>query len=275
VVPATDAQDDAQDAYAWTSVDGIRVRHARRGPAQGTPVLFLHGFGGDLGNWLFNLDAVAEVAPVIALDLPGHGQSDQRLPGASLGEMAGFVARVLDALEVPRAHVVGHSMGGAIAARLALDHPERVASAVLVNSAGLGPEINAAYIEGFLAAQSRRELKPVVEQLFADTGLVNRQLLDDLLRYKRLDGVPELLGALAERLFAGGRQGELPALELAGRTLPLTVVWGEHDRIIPTEHAKRAPAGSRVHVLPGAGHMAMMEKAADFNSVLRGHLAEC
>jgi pimeloyl-ACP methyl ester carboxylesterase len=75
---------------------------------------------------------------------------------------------LLDALEVPRAHVVGHSMGGAIAARLALDHPERVASAVLVNSAGLGPEINAAYIEGFLAAQSRRELKPVVEQLFAD-----------------------------------------------------------------------------------------------------------
>lgn len=275
VVPATDAQDDAQDAYAWTSVDGIRVRHARRGPAHGTPVLFLHGFGGDLGNWLFNLDAVAEVAPVIALDLPGHGQSDQRLPGASLGEMAGFVARLLDALEVPRAHVVGHSMGGAIAARLALDHPERVASAVLVNSAGLGPEINAAYIEGFLAAQSRRELKPVVEQLFADAGLVNRQLLDDLLRYKRLDGVPELLGALAERLFAGGRQSELPALDLAGRKLPLTVVWGEHDRIIPTEHAQRAPAGSRVHVLPGAGHMAMMEKAADFNSVLRGHLAEC
>ena len=149
------------------------------------------------------------------------------------------------------------------------------ASLLVASPARADSEINAAYIEGFLAAQSRRELKPVVEQLFADTGLVNRQLLDDLLRYKRLDGVPELLGALAERLFAGGRQRELPVLDLTGRTLPLTVVWGEHDRIIPTEHAQRAPAGSRVHVLPGAGHMAMMEKAADFNSVLRGHLAEC
>lgn len=275
VVPAAAEGDDEAPSFAWVEVDGIRVRHVRRGPEAGTPVLFIHGFGGDLGNWLFNLDAIAESHPVIALDLPGHGQSDSRLPGHTLADLARFVGRFLDAIGVPRVHAVGHSMGGAIAAQLARDQPPRVASLTLVNSAGLGPEINAAYIDGFVSAASRRELKPVVEQLFADPSLVTRQLLDDLLKYKRLDGVPELLQALAASLFAGGRQAEQPALELEGSGVPMAVVWGEADRVIPASHAQHAPPGAKVKVLPEAGHMAMMEKAGDFNSLLRGHLAEC
>lgn len=272
VVPSAAGDEDEAPAYSWTEVDGIRVRHARRGPDEGTPVLFLHGFGGDLGNWLFNLDSIAEAAPVIALDLPGHGQSDPRLPGTGLGDLAGFVGRFLDAVGTPRAHLVGHSMGGAIAARLALDAPQRVASLTLVNSAGLGEEINGAYIEGFVGAASRRELKPVVELLFADPSLVTRQLLDDLLKYKRLDGVPELLQALAGTLFPGGRQAEQPARALDGKAPPLLVVWGEADQVIPAAHAQHAPAGASTHVLPGAGHMTMMEKASEFNALLRRHL---
>jgi pyruvate dehydrogenase E2 component (dihydrolipoamide acetyltransferase) len=275
VVPATgDAEEEAASAFATAEIDGIVVRYARRGEGAGAPVLFLHGFGGDLGNWLFNLDAVAEVAPVIALDLPGHGQSAARLPGPALADLARFVVRFLDRLDVERVHVVGHSMGGAIAARMALDHPGRVASLALINSAGLGDEINAGYIDGFVTAESRRELKPVVEQLFADPGLVTRQLLDDLLKYKRIDGVGEVLTALAGRQFAGGRQAEAPGRELAGTGLPVLVVWGRDDRVIPAAHATNAPAGAAVHVLNGAGHMAMMEKASEVNALLRRHVTE-
>lgn len=272
-VPAADDDDDegAAPAWAWSEVQGIRVRHARRGPDTGVPVLFLHGFGGDLDNWLFNLDAVAERHPVIALDLPAHGQSDARLPGTSLAALAGFVAAFLDAQGVQSVHAVGHSMGGAIAARLALDHPGRVTSVTLIGSAGLGEEINAGYIQGFVGAASRRELKPVVEQLFADPGLVSRQLLDDLLRYKRLDGVGEALAALGEALFGGGRQSALPATQLP-QGLPVLVIWGEQDRIIPAAHATRAPAGAAVHVIPGAGHMVQMEQSAQVNALLLAHL---
>lgn len=275
-LPAADAADDEAEAFAWVTVDGIHLRYARRDGVSGgrTPVLFVHGFGGDLGNWLFNLDAIAEVAPVIALDLPGHGQSDPRLPGATLDDMAGFIAHFMDAIDVPRAHLVGHSMGGAIGAQLAAKQPERVASLVLVNSAGLGREINAAYIDGFVGAASRRELKPVVEQLFADPSLVTRQLVDELLKYKRLDGVPELLQALSSELFAGGNQSAQPARDLDTARVPVVVVWGEADRVIPAEHAKQAPGGAKVKVLPGAGHMSMMEKASDFNAIVKGHLAE-
>ena len=273
-VPAAGGDEaDEAAAFQWAEVDGIRVRYARRGPEAGVPVLFVHGFGGDLGNWLFNLDAVAELAPVIALDLPGHGQSDAKLPGTSLAALSGFVAKFLDPLGVERVHWVGHSMGGAIGAQFALDHPQRVASLALIASAGLGAEIDGGYIDGFVQAASRRELKPVVEKLFADPSLVSRQLLDDLLRYKRIDGVTELLGALGSALFGGGVQHALPALQLQPAQLPLRVVWGEQDRVIPAAHAQAAPAGATVAVLAGAGHMVMMEKAGEVNALLRKHLA--
>jgi len=273
VVPAAAEGDEAQagPAYSWAEVDGIRVRYARRGDEDSdkTPVLFLHGFGGDLDNWLFNLDPVAAAAPVIALDLPGHGQSDARLPGgATLADLAGFVLHFLDALAVARVHVVGHSMGGAIAAQMALAAPKRVASLVLIATAGLGAEINAEYTEGFVAAATRRELKPVVEQLFFDPKLVSRQMLDDLLKYKRLDGVPQALAQLGAKLFGGGRQADQPVAHLAGSAIPMTLVWGRDDRIIPAAHAARAPRGAKVHVQDGAGHMVMMEKAGEVNALI-------
>ena len=215
---------------------------------------------------------MAESLPVIALDLPGHGQSDAMLPGTSLAALADFVSKFLDRLDVERVHWVGHSMGGAIGAQLALQQPQRVASLALIASAGLGPEIDGGYIDGFVQAASRRELKPVVEKLFADPSLVSRQLLDDLLRYKRIDGVTELLGALGGALFAGGRQAALPATQLPTQ-LPLLAVWGEDDRMIPAAHAKAAPAGATVAVLSSAGHMVMMEKAGEVNAMLRQHLA--
>lgn len=274
VTPADTGEDEegAPAAYQFIEVDGIRVRYARRG-AEGEPaVLFLHGYGGDLDNWLFNLDALAEGHAVIALDLPGHGQSAARLPGTSLAELAGFVAHFLDALNVQRVHAIGHSMGGAIAAQLALDHPARVASVALVCSAGLGEEINSGYTEGFARATSRRELKPVVEQLFAKPELVTRQLVDDLLEYKRLDGVGEGLERLGSALFGGGKQAERPAARLDTARVPVLVIWGAEDRIIPAAHAGQAPAGAEVHVLEGAGHMVQMEQASEVNGLLKRHI---
>ena len=281
-LPAAGDDEEAQagPAYAFTEVDGIRVRYARRGGSGGdddgarTAVLFLHGFGGDLDNWLFNLDAAAERAPVVALDLPGHGQSDVKLPGeASLAALAGFVRRFLDQVGVARVHAVGHSMGGAIAAQLALDDPPRVASLTLVNPAGLGEAIEGGYIDGFVQAASRRDLKPVLERLFADPGLVTRQMVDDVLKYKRLDGVDALLGELGAALFGGGRQADQPVARVDAQALPTSVLWGREDRVIPAAQAGQAPAGATVRVFDGAGHMLMMERAADVNAAIQAQVA--
>lgn len=261
----------ASPAYQHVVVDGIRIRYARKGAADGTPVLLIHGYGGDLDNWLFNIDALAEKAPVIALDLPGHGQSDIALPGTSVQAMAGFVGRFLNAIEIPRAHLVGHSMGAAIAAQMALDDAARVASLTLIAAAGLGDEINSDYTDGFAQAVSRRELKPVLELLFADASLVSRQMVDDVLKYKRLDGVGTLLDELGSALFGGGRQSEQPVLNL-GATPALLVIWGRDDQIIPVAHASQAPAGATIKIFDGAGHMVQLERANEVNRLIIQHI---
>jgi pyruvate dehydrogenase E2 component (dihydrolipoyllysine-residue acetyltransferase) len=273
VVPVAAAGDEAGESpYQFTEVGGIRLRYAGK-DSDGPTVLLLHGFGGNLDNWLFNLDALAERNAVLALDLPGHGESDPRLPGATLPALAAFVARFLETVSRGPVHVIGHSMGGAIAAQLALDHPDKVESVALIGSAGLGDEVNTAYIEGFVAAMSRRELKPIVEQLFANPDLVTRQMLDDLLKYKRLDGVTEVLTLLRTSLFGQGRQGAQPGRRLAESGKRVLVVWGAQDRIIPSQHAANAPASATVAVIEGAGHMVQMEKAGEVNSLLKQHVA--
>ena len=97
-------------------------------------------------------------------------------------------------------------------------------------------------------------------------------MVDDLLKYKRVDGVGELLDALQGTLFANGRQAETPGLRLADRDVPLLVVWGAQDRVIPVAHAGNAPPRATVRVLEGAGHMAMMEKASEVNGLLKRHI---
>lgn len=272
VMPVSnDDEENTGPAYQYTEVDGIRIRYARKGATEGIPVLFIHGYGGDLDNWLFNIDAVGEKLPVVALDLPGHGQSAIKLPGTSIAALARFVAKFMDTLGIDQAHLVGHSMGGAIASQVSLDAPARVASLSLIGSAGFGPDINSGYTDGFAKAPSRRELKPVLELLFADPTLVSRQLVDDVLKYKRLDGVGELLSELGGALFGEGKQTEQPGLNL-GKSTPLLVIWGRDDQIIPVAHASNTPAGASVEIFDATGHMAQMERANDINRLIIRHV---
>jgi pyruvate dehydrogenase E2 component (dihydrolipoamide acetyltransferase) len=271
----TPAADDASDQetgprYEFVETSAGSIRYAKRGDGAETVVL-VHGFGGDLDNWLFNIDTLAGKTRVYALDLPGHGQSTKAIGKPSLATLSEALIGFMDAVGVDNAHLVGHSMGGAVALQTALDAAERVKSLTLVSSAGLGAQINGAYIDGFVAATNRRDLKPVIEQLFDDPNLVSRQLLDNVLKYKRLDGVAEALSSLARALFANGRQVNLLAQGLAGVQQPALVIWGANDRIIPSSHAP-VSGKARVEVIERAGHMVQMEKANRVNDLILAHV---
>jgi pyruvate dehydrogenase E2 component (dihydrolipoamide acetyltransferase) len=250
---------------------GRRIRYLALGEGASVPIVFIHGFGGDLNNWQFNQEALAEGRATYALDLPGHGGSSKDLGGGHVhvGALAGAVIDFMDAKGIASAHLVGHSLGGAIALGMALNHADRVASVTAVCSAGLGPEINMAYIDGFMQAKRRKQLQPVLEMLVADPAMVSREMIEDVLKFKRLDGAEAALNRIADDTFAGGRQ----ALELTGRLgeikVPVQVIWGQKDRIIPASHAEGLPASVRVHVLDGAGHMVHMEKAAEVNDLIK------
>ena len=277
MIPDSEENGEKRDTlqYLFTEVGGFRVRYADRGFGDSV-VLLLHGFGGDLDNWMFNLDSLAEKHRVLALDLPGHGQSVKTNVDPSLSGMATFVRKFLDGLSVSSVHVVGHSMGGAIAMQLASDSPETVKSLGLICSAGLGPDINSDYLRGFVEAQSQQELKLVLQQLFADESLVNLQLVNDLLNYKRIDGVEATLNALSETLISAGEQTFLTD-NIVASGIPVLVIWGKQDRIIPVSHAQNysAAGGScvEVEIFDSAGHMVQMEKAYDVNRSLLNFLA--
>jgi pyruvate dehydrogenase E2 component (dihydrolipoamide acetyltransferase) len=249
---------------------GRRILYLALGEGEGVPILLIHGFGGDLHNWQFNQEALAAGRPTFALDLPGHGGSTKDL-GAGKVDVSTLAAAVLDfmgAKGIAQAHLVGHSLGGAIALDLALNHPDRVASVTAISSAGLGSDINMAYIEGFMAAKRRKQLEPVLEMLVADPAMVSREMIEDVLKFKRLDGVEAALNRIIEGTFAGGQQ----ALQLTGRlgelTAPVQVIWGRQDRVIPVSHSEGLPSRVRVEVFDDAGHMVHMEKAADVNQLI-------
>jgi pyruvate dehydrogenase E2 component (dihydrolipoamide acetyltransferase) len=267
-----EAEGEAGPAPETVEVEAGRLRFLRQGE-EGEPIVLLHGFGGDLNNWLFTAPALAAEHVVYALDLPGHGGSSKKVGSGDVDFLVGAVEQFLDAQGLERVHLVGHSMGGLVAASLALAAPERVASLSLVASAGLGEEINGEYVRGFIEAERRRDLKPALELLFADPGLVTRQLVDDVLKYKRIDGVDEALRAIAGNALGEDRQRVAVAERLPELDVPLLIVWGREDRIIPASHAEHAPESAQVHVLDGQGHSPHMEAAGDFNRIMESFLA--
>ena len=271
VMPAADADEEDQGPkYEFVDTPAGSMRYAKRGSGVET-IILIHGFGGDIDNWLFNIDALAEVATVYAVDLPGHGQSEKKLAKATLAGLTAALAGFMKKLKINAAHLVGHSTGGAIAMQLANDNPKMVKSLTLINSAGLGSEIGT-YVDRFIAAQGRKDLKPVLEMLFADKSLVSRQLVDDVMKYKRLDGVEPLLKKLGDALFGGGKQADQPGKKLGSGSPPALVIWGKLDEVIPAAHAKNL-VGAKVHVFENAGHMVFMEKASDVNALIKTHIA--
>ena len=262
------AAGEAAPEPEFVEAGGRRLRYLALGDADGPPILFIHGFGGDLNNWLFNQPPLSEQHTTYAIDLPGHGGSSKEVGTGDVGAMTAAVCEFMAAKGIERAHLVGHSLGGAISLDLALNHPERVASVTAVAPAALGPEISMEYIDGFMSTSRARKLKQVLEMLVYDPALVTNDMVEDVLKYKRLDGVDAALNTVAGACFAGGRQ----ALELEPRlgeiVAPVHVVWGREDRVLPVAHSDGLPAKVAVTVLDGAGHLVHMEKSGEVNALI-------
>ena len=267
-VKASEAKVEAPEPRT-VAAGGLTLNYLRTGPAEGSPLVLIHGFGGDLNNWLFNQPVLSETHDVLALDLPGHGRSSKQVGAADMGMLTTVFEDFLDAVGVARAHLVGHSLGGALALQLAMKSPERVAGLTLLAPAGLGREINSDFIEGFIAAGKRKEMRAVLELLVNDPTLISRDMVNDVLKYKRLDGVAEALRGLADGLFPGGRQQVLDPAAVAQIAAPITAIWGEHDQIVPVAHADLLPERVEVHRIEGVGHMPHMEASAEVNRLIK------
>ena len=243
------------------------------GEGDGTPILLVHGYGGDLSSWMFNQAELAQGRVVHALDLPAHGGSPIVDVSGGPRQFAGAVVALLDALQIPKVHLVGHSLGGAIGLIIAGRHADRLASLMLIAPGGIGPEISTDFLRGFATAEKRKEMKDVLGLLLAHPEQVSREMVAASLKYKRLDGVPDALQALLASMLDGDRQKTGLREVLTGTKVPTQVIWGAEDKIIPAVQAQGLPAQIKVYMLPNVGHMPMMEAAAEVNRLISEHVA--
>jgi len=263
-------------------VDGRGVNVVTLGSDGRTPAVFVHGLGGTWKNWLENLPAFARERRVIALDLPGFGESELPAGGISITGYARCVEEVCEQLGLGEIDLVGNSMGGFVSAELAITHPERVRRLALVDAAGIS-------IVDLHRWPARTAMRLVAVQ--AGWGSAQRQiLLRPRLRHVAFRTVMRhptrlALDLLAEQAGGPGMPGFLLAMDallsydfrdrLSEIRCPTLVVHGENDMLVRVADAhefQRLIAGSRLLLLRDTGHVPMLERPRTFNRALADFL---
>ena len=259
---------EAQPVVRSIKVDGADVSYLSMGAEDGPVALLIHGFGGDLTTWMFNQGDIAGELRCVAMDLPGHGNSARtRNADAFEGAVAAALG-IVDALGADQVHLVGHSLGGAVAAVAARRLGGRAASLSLIATIGLGAEMSGDFLTDFIAADRRRPLQKVLERLVSDPSKITTDMVEGTLNFKRLEEVPEALADVASAIADGNRQLRDIADDLAALRCPVQLIWGEADQIVPVPAA--VPGNVELKVLPGAGHMPQMEASIAVNRHLLG-----
>jgi pimeloyl-ACP methyl ester carboxylesterase len=270
-------------------VRGARVRAHVTGDPAHPPVLLLHGIGRSLEDWAPQHDRLSGEYRVISVDMPGFGLSDRLPEPVTVESLAGGVEDTLAALGENRPlHVMGNSLGGAVAMRMLVRHPGRVATLTLVNSAGFGKEValflRILAIPGvgrrLMGRVDRRAAWRVERSLFVDRAHVTDERIAFALK---VAARPEHAHVFLEAAKSiGGLRGvrsrwrtELVAA-VAEHRRPTLVVWGERDLILPSAHlaaARTLLPHAESHLFPDTGHMPQIERADEFAALVRRFLA--
>ncbi|HEY2650490.1 MAG TPA: alpha/beta fold hydrolase [Solirubrobacteraceae bacterium] len=256
----------------------------------GPLLLLIHGIGGTFENWQGVIEPLAHRHAILAPDLPGHGGSAPGAGDYSLGALAIGLRDLLLVLGHDRATLVGHSLGGGIAMQLAYQFPQLVERLVLVSSGGLGPEVSpvlrAAALPGadlFIAATARTATTAggLVRHGLAAVGFRPSADVAEVARgYASLadsDRRAAFLATLRGVISARGQTVDATDRLYLTAGLPVLIVWGNRDPIIPVRHGQRAHEaipGSRLEVFDGVGHLPHLEAPGRFVAVLERFLAE-
>jgi len=253
------------------TIHGTRTRVLDAGQT-GPVVLFIHGLSTRADRWRGALEALAaQGCRAIAFDLPGHGLADKPEDfDYSSGGLAGYTLGVMDALGIERAHLVGTSLGGHVASLVALRAPERCDSLYLVAPLGLAPVSREAGdgIRRSVRDVSIEGVRAKLRNVFIDSSLATEALITEESRINGSAGGVQALSALADYLVER-LNDELVTDELAplAERLPVGLLWGEHDRMVPLavgQAAARALGMAELPVMAGVGHAPYVERPAEF-----------
>jgi pimeloyl-ACP methyl ester carboxylesterase len=271
-------------------VAGRRVNYVELG--DGPPLLFVHGHSGCWQNWLENIPHFARTHRVVAMDLPGFGESELPLGEISITAWARWLDTFCDHLRIETAAVVGNSMGGFVGAEVAIRHPSRVERLVLVSAAGLATKyiglstdfLRRRWVGAFARSVNAYASFPDARaETLVRRPRLRRAVLDMIVAH------PDRLPApLCRELIRGSGKPAAPDATDAIMTYdfrdrvqdigcPTLIVWGKRDRVVPVEGADEYESlipGARKVVFDDTGHVPMLERPARFNAVLDEFLAE-
>jgi pimeloyl-ACP methyl ester carboxylesterase len=269
-------------------IHGHRVTYKLSG--EGPAVVLIHGITSSSRTWRAVMEPLAERHTVLAPDLLGHGRSDKLRGDYSVGAHANTIRDLLDALGYRRAILVGHSLGGGVALQFAYQYPERIDRLVLVAPGGFGKEVTpllrAASIPGSGPVLALAAAKPIVDagtlltQLLGRLGLHGGTDLEEIGRAYALLAERDARRAFLHTLrsvvdVAGQRVTALDRIDVA-HDFPALIVWGEHDRVVPSSHgeqAHRLVPNTYLAVFEKAGHFPHRDDPEQFVEVLEAFLA--
>ncbi len=246
------------------------------GDGDATPLVFLHGFGAGAFVWADLQEDFADERRSLAYALPGHGRSRNADGIGSAGHMARAITRDLQHRGIPRAHLVGHSLGGAVAAKIALGNPHLAASMTLLAPGGFGPEMNHRLLHRYASAIAHGDLMAALENMFGWNASIPERLVAGLTERRKAPGACEPLFAILSAIVVerDGHllQGTIDRRELAGLTMPVKVLWGTQDRVLPTRQAHRLPPLFAAHVFEDTGHMLIEERPTEIALLTRQNI---
>ena len=251
------------------TIHGHRRAYVVRG--SGPALLLLHGLGCDHTTWAPVIDSLARRYTVIAPDLLGHGASDKPRADYSVGGYANGMRDLLTVLGIDKVTVVGHSLGGGVAMQFAYQFPERTERMILVAPGGLGPEVTAALravtLPGFHTAMGLvtlpgvRHLTTAYLRALAATGLPVTRDLDEVAAIINSFRDPKARTAIRHVVSAvidwRGQIVTMADRAYLTAAMPMCVIWGTEDSVIPVRHAGNAAEmapGCTVEVIGNAGH---------------------
>ncbi len=266
-------------------VQGQRIAYLDVGT--GPPVILIHGFGGSIWQWEFQQHTLSRHVRVLTLDLPGSGLSDKPAIEYLPVQMLDFCVGFMDALEIPKATLVGNSMGAGLAIGMALTHPTRVDKLVLID--GLPSRImNKLTSPSFRQALETRApswlisfgnwlfggivTDSVLKEIVHDHSLLTPAVIERSTRNRRRPGIIKPILALRNALPSWETEF---ATRLGSITHPTMIIWGEYDRVFPItvgEELHHAIAGSQFVRIPNAGHMPQWEQPDLVNQSLIAYI---
>lgn len=259
-------------------VAGVYTHYLLAGPPNAPHVVFVHGLGGSIATWALNLPAFAEQFRICALDLVGAGDSAKPETDYSVSALTDFLVRFLDALgsDWQQVSIVGHSLGGAVALTFAQRYPDRVQKLVLIDSAGLGSEIDPVMLNLMQSEPTPEHIRTELACFFSNADLVQQALIDQVYQQRTQPGAHQALVATSEAAFGGGQQHIDLRETLAAFPRSPLIVWGVADKVIPVAHAQEAQRAtqSRIEALADCGHCPHIEHSDTFNQLVRTFLSE-